>query len=82
MHCSTILLPLLAFTTSALAAPTPLGAVVRAVPNLREVIRNPAPIDSRIATEIKAPGLSVGLEIGTRETPALEAEIDPPSEIV
>jgi hypothetical protein len=82
MHCSTILLPLLAFTASALAAPTPLGAVVRAVPNLREVIRNPAPIDSRIAAKLKALGLSVGLEIGTRETPALEAEIEPPSKIV
>jgi hypothetical protein len=83
MRTSAMALSLLAFAASALAAPTPLGAVVRAVPNLREVIRNPEPIDSRASANLKALGYNLlDVDISTRETPAIEAEIDPPNKIV
>jgi hypothetical protein len=55
MQPSISLLSLLACAASVLAAPTPLHPVARGVPNLHEVIRNPAPIDH------KCDGLDLGL---------------------
>lgn len=83
MHSSTIVLPLLAFAASVLAAPTPLEAVARAVPNVHEVIRNPAPIDNRFVAKLQALGLlKTDVVISTRAVPKVETEIDDPSKIV
>jgi hypothetical protein len=46
MHATTALLPLLALAATVVAAPTPVHEVARGLPNLREVIRNPKPIDA------------------------------------
>ena len=48
MHATTVLLPLLAFAMGIAAAPTPLYSVARAVPDINDVARNPAPIDDRV----------------------------------
>ncbi|CAO2652759.1 Nn.00g021700.m01.CDS01 [Neocucurbitaria sp. VM-36] len=53
MRTATTLLPLLAFAAGIIAAPTPLRSSPRAVPDIKTVIRNPAPIDHKL-------GLSVG----------------------
>jgi hypothetical protein len=80
MHFTTALLPLLAFAATVVAAPTPLHP--RRVPNVHEVIRNPAPIDSRVAAKVNLLGTTVGVEIHTRGVPKVEANIDDPSTIV
>lgn len=79
MRSVTAILPLLAFAASILAAPTPLQPVGRAVPNVREVIRNPAPVDDNLRVEVDILGNK--LEIGLRGVPALEKEIAPPNEV-
>jgi len=81
MHSTTALLPLLAFAASVLAAPTPPQLAARAVPNLHEVIRNPAPIDSRLHAGLNLLGENIGVDISTRAVPAVEKEIEPPAEV-
>jgi hypothetical protein len=79
MHSITTLLPLFALTACVLAAPTPLRPVAREVPNLHEVIRNPAPINSKLDLNLDLLGLiKSGLEIHARTAPAHEAEAMPP----
>ena len=78
MHSATALLPLLAFNATVLAAPAPLHSVARGVPNVHEVIRNPAPVDDRcllgLNLEIlKALGLCSPKFHG-RAAPAVEEE--------
>ena len=46
MHATT-LLPLFILATGIAASPTPLQPVVRAVPNIADVARNPAPINHK-----------------------------------
>jgi hypothetical protein len=48
MHATTALLPLLAFAMGIAAAPKPLQSIARAVPDINEIARNPAPIDDRV----------------------------------
>jgi len=48
MHATIALLPLLAFAMGIAAAPAPLHPVARAVPDISEVARNPAPIDHHV----------------------------------
>ena len=48
MHITTGLIPLLASAVGITAAPTTLHSVARAVPDINEVARNPAPIDHRV----------------------------------
>jgi hypothetical protein len=48
MHATTVLLPVLAFAMGISAAPKSLRSVARAVPDINEVARNPAPIDHRV----------------------------------
>ena len=48
MYATTTLFSLLNFAMGIAAAPTPLHAVARAVPDVNEVARNPAPIDDRV----------------------------------
>ncbi|KAI4639470.1 hypothetical protein J4E93_009299 [Alternaria ventricosa] len=48
MHATIALLPLLAFAMGIAAAPAPLHPVARAVPDINEVARNPAPIDHHV----------------------------------
>jgi hypothetical protein len=55
MQPSISLLSLLACAASVLAAPTPLHPAARGVPNLHEVIRNPAPINH------KCDGIDLGI---------------------
>lgn len=50
MH-ATALLPLFILATGIAAAPTPLQPVVRAVPNIADVARNPAPINGKVHWE-------------------------------
>ncbi|KAF2850510.1 hypothetical protein T440DRAFT_396930 [Plenodomus tracheiphilus IPT5] len=47
MHATAALLPLLALATSTLAAPSAQRPVIRSVPDINMVIRNPMPIDGR-----------------------------------
>ncbi|KAF1832567.1 hypothetical protein BDW02DRAFT_554610 [Decorospora gaudefroyi] len=58
MHATTGLLPLLAFAVGIAAAPMPLHAVVRAVPDINAVIRNPAPINHKVHWDHGKPTLS------------------------
>lgn len=48
MHITSGLIPLLASAVGITAAPTTLHSVARAVPDINEVARNPAPIDDRV----------------------------------
>jgi hypothetical protein len=82
MHFTTALLPLLVFAATVVAAPTPLHPAPRRVPMVHEVIRNPAPIDSRVAAKVNLLGTTVGVDIHTRGVPKVEANIDDPSTIV
>lgn len=52
MHATIALLPLVALATTVIAAPTSLHHVARAVPDVKAVIRNPAPVDHRSGFEI------------------------------
>ncbi|KAL6710959.1 hypothetical protein ACN47E_006834 [Coniothyrium glycines] len=47
MHATAALLSLLALASISVAAPMPQQQVARAVPDLREVIRDPMPIDAQ-----------------------------------
>ncbi|KAH7549169.1 hypothetical protein BM1_10554 [Bipolaris maydis] len=57
MHAATALISLLVFATSISAAPVSTQAVARAVPDISEVARNPAPIDNRVHWEDGKPSL-------------------------
>lgn len=57
MHAPIALLPLLAFALSISAAPVSRQSVSRAVPDINEVARNPAPIDDRVHWEDGKPSL-------------------------
>lgn len=48
MYTTTAIIPLLAFAMGTAAAPAPLHSAARALPDINEVARNPAPIDHRI----------------------------------
>jgi len=56
MHATT-LLPLLIFATGIAAAPTLFHSVARAVPNIADVARNPAPINGKVHWEHGKPYL-------------------------
>lgn len=58
MHATTVLLSLSAFAMDTAAAPMPLHSAARAVPDINEVARNPAPIDNRVHWEHGKPSLS------------------------
>jgi hypothetical protein len=81
MHSITALLPLLAFAASILAAPTPLQPVARTVPNLHEVIRNPAPVNEKLHAGLNLFGGGIDVDFHTRAVPAIEKEITPPKEV-
>lgn len=57
MHATTVLLSLFAFAIGTIAAPMPLHSAARAVPDINEVARNPAPIDNRVHWEHGKPSL-------------------------
>ncbi|USP73548.1 hypothetical protein yc1106_00822 [Curvularia clavata] len=57
MHALTTLLPLLGFVLNISAAPVSTQPVSRAVPDINEVARNPAPIDDRVHWEGGKPSL-------------------------
>jgi hypothetical protein len=79
MYSITTFLPLFTIAACVLAAPTPLGPVARAVPALHEVIRNPAPIDSRLDLNLDIlEAIKLGLDIHTRTISALKEEAVPP----
>lgn len=82
MHSTTIFLPLLAFAVGALAVPTPPHSLSRAMPNLHEVIRNPAPVDYRAGAKLDVGGKKVDVQVSTRAVPKVAAVIDDPDEIV
>ncbi|KAG9191680.1 hypothetical protein G6011_10414 [Alternaria panax] len=48
MHITAVSIPLLAFTIGITAASIPPHSVARAIPDVNEVARNPAPIDDRV----------------------------------
>lgn len=79
MYSATALLPLLAFNAAILAAPTPLPPGVRSVPNIHEVIRNPAPInakclDMKLLAFLKVLGICPDLPLHERAVPKVENE--------
>lgn len=83
------LLPLLGFAASTIAAPTPLRPLARSVPDIKSVIRNPAPIDHSVAVEVDhKPLADVNLEsvnlntILTRAAPAIDRKIVDPVDVV
>lgn len=84
MHATTALLPLLALATTILAAPTSLRPVVRAVPDLNMVIRNPEPIDHRaVVTALLEGNIPEALnKIVTRAPPALDKTLADPVDVV
>jgi hypothetical protein len=85
MHSATVLLPLLALAASVIAMPMPPHPLVRGVPNVHEVIRNPAPIDERISVNAGLKSFLedlVDIQISTRATPKVEKKIKDPSTIV
>lgn len=57
MHAATAVISLITFVTSICAAPIPTKAAARAVPDISEVARNPAPIDNRVHWEDGKPSL-------------------------
>lgn len=79
MYPATALLPLLAFTATVLAAPAPLHPAPRSVPNIHEVIRNPAPVDGRCLLGLDLEllerlGLCWDQKFHGRAAPAVEKE--------
>lgn len=58
MHVHTTLLALFALVLSISATPLPMQPMPRAVPNIDEVARNPAPIDDRVHWENGKPSFN------------------------
>ncbi|KAF1843335.1 uncharacterized protein K460DRAFT_143501 [Cucurbitaria berberidis CBS 394.84] len=91
MRSAFTLLPLLAFAANIIAAPTPLRQVARAVPDIKSVIRNPAPIDETLLVSLNGhPIVDVDLSsvpnpkdvlIG-RAAPAIDRTIVNPIDVV
>jgi hypothetical protein len=77
MHSNTIFISLLAFAANVFAAPTPLRSVIRTVPNVHEVIRNPVPIDAGIRLDIEALAQHLSLFLHSRAVPAVAKEASP-----
>ena len=90
MLAATTLLPLLAFAANVIAAPTPLRPLARSVPDIKSVIRNPAPIDHRVSLSLDGkPLVDVDLEsvnlntlLSTRAAPAIDKTIVDPVDVV
>ncbi|KAH7063967.1 hypothetical protein BKA63DRAFT_538115 [Paraphoma chrysanthemicola] len=74
---------LLTLAASVIAIPTPSKFQARDIPNVHEVIRNPAPIDARIIVKagIKPLLKTSDINISTRAIPKVEKEIKDPSTI-
>ena len=91
MRTATTLLPLLAFAAGIIAAPTPLRSFPRAVPDIKTVIRNPAPINHKLGLSVgKLASLKVDLSpipnpldgVQERAAPAIDKTIVDPVDVV
>ncbi|KAH9868849.1 hypothetical protein J1614_007924 [Plenodomus biglobosus] len=84
MHATTALLPLFVLATGIFAAPSAQRPVIRSVPDINMVIRNPMPIDGRGAIGAILEGdLPKAIDhILTRAAPILENALENPVDVV
>lgn len=79
-----ILFPLFAFASTIQAAPSSLRLIAREVPDIKSVIRNPAPVDERFGFSdiVGLPRLPKLPILNDRAIPAIDKDILPPVDVV